>query len=123
MRYILLGLVLISCSNNDKLEQYRKIVNSAEVIEIIYNSSERTIQISDEQIGNFKNILLRNIKPEYQSKFMADVIINFYNNSEQIGFLTISRENSTVNYNSDDTNFGFDLTYGIGMYLNDLESK
>ena len=71
---------------------------------------------SSEHLQNLKNILQRNIKPEYQSKFVSNYKIEIYNLGQLSGVLLIGSEN--VNFINNKLAFGFKLTYGIGMSLN-----
>ena len=90
-------------------------------IEITFKDSERKVELDKRQVEIFKDIMRRNIEPEIQRKFIADIQIDLYENENRIGFLMITDNESKpfVNFGSDDLNFGFRLTYGIGQYLNE----
>ena len=61
----------------------------------------------------------RNIKPEYQRKFIAQQKIEIYKQGKLLGVLLISgtKEDPFVNFTNEKFGFGFKLTYGIGMSL------
>lgn len=81
--------------------------------------------IPTQQVENFKEILTRNVKPELQRKFINDVRVDFYKNSNRIAFLRITNGKASpfVNFNSDSLNFGFRLTYGLGMTIDDMNNR
>ena len=113
-------LTLTACSQT-KIDNYNSIIDQATRIEIKFKDSEKEIELDKNQVEIFKDILKRNIEPEIQRKFIADIQIDLYENESRIGFLMITHNESKpfVNFGSDDLNFGFELTYGIGQYLNE----
>ena len=118
--FILL-LTLIGCSEI-KIRQYNSIVDHADRIEIQFKNSDQKVVLDSDQIESFKSILKRNIEPELSAKFTADIRIDLYDGEDRIGFFLVS-ENATkpfVNFDSDDLNFSFRLTYGIGRYLAEI---
>lgn len=115
-------LILTACSQ-PKIDKYNSIIDRTTRIEITFKDSERKVELDKKQVEIFKDILKRNIEPEIQRKFIADTQIDLYKNDSRIGFLMIT-DNTTkpfVSFGSDDLNFGFQLTYGIGQYLNEKE--
>lgn len=113
-------LTLTACSQ-PKIDKYNSIIDRVTKIEITFKDSERKVELDKKQVEIFKDILKRNIEPEIQRKFIADIQIDLYENENRIGFLMITDNESKpfVNFGSDDLNFGFVLTYGIGQYLNE----
>ena len=117
-----IGLLLLSsCSRDKQLDDYTQIVDSADKI-VFYERHADTFSItmsldSLEHLQNLKNILKRNIKPEYQRKFIAQRKIEIYKHQKLLGVLLISgtNEDPFVNFTNDTFGFGFKLTYGIGM--------
>ncbi|MFI5406331.1 MAG: hypothetical protein ACHQ1D_07435 [Nitrososphaerales archaeon] len=117
-----IGLLLVfSCSRDKQLDDYTQIVDSADKI-VFYERHADTFSItmsvdSLEHLQNLKNILKRNIKPEYQRKFIAQRKIEIYKHQKLLGVLLISgtNEDPFVNFTNDTFGFGFKLTYGIGM--------
>ena len=117
-----LGLLLLfSCSRDNRLNDYSKIVDSADKI-VFYARQADTFAIaysadSLEHLQSVKNILKRNIKPEDQRKFIAHQKIEIYKQQKLLGVLLISgiNEDPFVNFTSDRFGFGFKMTYGIGM--------
>jgi len=113
-------LSLTACSQ-PKIDKYNSIIDRTTRIEITFKDSARKVEFDKKQVEIFKDILKRNIEPEIQRKFIADAQIDLYEKDGRIGFLMIT-DNETkpfVNFGSDNLNFGFHLTYGIGMYLNE----
>ena len=117
---LLIITTLTACtqSNNDK---YNAIIDKANRIEINYKDSDKTVVLTLGQVKNLKAILKRNIKPDFQRKFVADIQVDIYENDSRIGFLMITDNDPKpfVNFGSDSLSFGFQLTYGLGMYLNE----
>ena len=126
MRYLIfsstLGLLLLfSCSRDKHLDDYSRIIDSADKI-VFYTRHADTFAIihsvdSLEHLQNLKDILKRNIKPEYQRKFIAKEKIEIYRHQKLLGVLLISglNEDPFVNFTNGKFGFGFKLTYGIGM--------
>lgn len=121
---ILISIALISCKDS-KLQQYERIVKEADRFEIYYKATGKTVSIPKEQIDNFKDILTRNVKPELQRKFINDVQVNISKNNKRTAFLRIANggTNPFANFSSDGLNFGFRLTYGIGMTIDNISSE
>jgi type III secretory pathway component EscR len=116
----LMFLTLTACSQ-PKVDEYNSIIDRVTKIEINFKNSERLIELDKNQVEVFKSILKRNIEPEIQRKFIANIQIDLFENESRIGFLMVT-ENETkpfVNFGSDGLNFGFQLTYGISQYLNE----
>lgn len=113
-------LSFTACSQS-KIDKYNSIIDRVTRIEIIFKDSERKVELDKKQVEIFKDILKRNIESEIQRKFIANIQIDLYENESRIGFLMITdnENNPFVNFGSDKLNFGFHLTYGIGMYLNE----
>jgi hypothetical protein len=116
-------LLLFSCSRDKRLDDYNKIVDSADKI-VFYARQADTFAIiktvdSLGYVQNLKNILKRNIKPDYQRKFIAQNKIEIYRHEKLLGVLLISgtKEDPFVNFTNEKFGFGFKLTYGIGMSL------
>jgi hypothetical protein len=114
---------LFSCSRDNRLADYNRIVDSGD--KIIYYTriadSFATTKIVDSvaHLQNLKSIFKRNIEPEYQRKFIAQHKIEIYKQGKLSGVLLLSgsKETPFVNFTCDKFGFGFKLTYGIGMSL------
>lgn len=120
IQILIIGLTITSCSET-KVNKYNSTIDRVTRIEIYFKSSDNTIELDNSQVQIVKDILKRNIKPEPQRKFISDIQIDLYESENLIGFLMVT-ENETqpfVNFGSDSLNFGFQLTYGIGQYLNE----
>ncbi len=117
---LIVFLILTACSKS-KIDKYNSIIEQTTRIEITFKDSERKINLDKKQVETLKEILKRNIEPKIQRKFIAQTQIDLFENNSHIGFLMISdKENiQFINFSSDNLNFGFQLTYGIGMYLNE----
>lgn len=122
LQILILSLTLTACAQV-KVTRYNSIVDQVTRVEIDFKNLDKRIKLDKIQVENFKAILKRNIEPEAQQKFVTDIQVDLYDNESRIGFLMIT-ENQTkafVNFGSDDLNFGFQLTYGIGQYLNEIK--
>ena len=117
---ILSLLAFVSCT---ELNQYQQIIAATNRIEISYRDSSKTIILTEQQTAAFKNILTRNVIPKLQRKFLYDVIIDLYKDTNRIGFIRIlnNPEHPFANFSSDSLSFGFDLPYGIGMFIGNLK--
>ena len=106
-----------------KIDKYISIIDRVTRVEINFKNTGKKIELDKNQVEIFKDILKRNIEPEIQRKFIADIQIDLYANENRIGFLTVTDKvtNPFVNFDSDDLNFGFQMTYEIGQYLNEKE--
>ena len=118
----ILFLALTACSDST-INKYNSIVDRVTSIEINFVKSNRTIELDKNQVEIFKDILKRNIEPKLQPEFIADIQIDLFENESLIGSLIITNSETKpfVNFDSGDLNFGFQLTYGIGQYLNEIE--
>ncbi len=118
VRFLLIIIVvaLTSCGKA-KLRNYESIVQTANRFEIVYASHSETV--SEQEVVHFKDILISDVKPEMKRKFITDVRVDIYKGYIRTGSLTMSlnRANGFVNFNSDSLNFGFPMTYRMGMYI------
>lgn len=116
-------LVLLSCKDQ-RLYQYEKMVDDAGKFEISYPNIPKIINIPKYRIESFKDVLKRNVKPELPRNIVEDVRVNIYKNNNRIGFLRITngKTNPFVNFNSNNLNFGFRLTYGLGMFIDNIHN-
>lgn len=123
--FIILILIAHTSCKNSKLQQYESIVKEADKFEIHYKTTGKTVSIPKEEINNFKDILTRNIKPELQHKFINDIQVDISKNNKRTAFLRIATggTNPFVNFNSNGLNFGFRLTYRIGMTIDDISNE
>ena len=117
---ILSLLFFVSCT---ELNQYQQIIAATNRIEISYRDSGKTIILTEQQTVAFKNILTRDVIPKLQRKFLYDVVIDLYKDSNRIGYIRIlnNPEHPFANFSSDSLGFGFDLPYGIGMFIGNLK--
>lgn len=111
---------MISCSDS-RISSYEKIINQTDKIQIHFKSSNKSVELNETQVENFKKILKQNVEPTNQKKIIADIQVDFYSDDKRIGFIMITdnSKNPFANFGSDKLSFGFKLTYGIGMFLND----
>ncbi len=114
---------LTSC--HGKLDQYQEIIDSIDRIDIHYRKIAKDMTLSSQQMSTFKQMLAGSIKPDLQKKFQSDAIVYLYVDDKRTAFLQVnlSAKDSFVNFHSDDLHFGFPLTYGLGMFLGELENK
>jgi hypothetical protein len=119
---ILILLSLFSCIDR-RISEYQTILSQVDNIQIEYKPLNKTAELNSGNVKMLKEILTRNIRPTIQRKFKSDTQVNLYSNGEKIGFLMINNDPDLpfVNFCSDKLNFGFQLTYGIGMYLDDIK--
>lgn len=117
----LTALVLFSCKNAN-LKVYKQIAQKADKFEIFYRIANTTVIIPDQEVAAFRNVLARNVEPEFQRKIVGDTRINFYKSGERIAYPLIhdDDENAFVNFSSNNVNFGFRLTYELGQTLSTL---
>ena len=110
----------VSCT---ELNQYQQTIAATNRIEISYRSSSKKIILTEQQTEAFKNILTRSVTPKLERKFLYDVIIDLYKDTNRIGFIRIlnNPEHPFANFSSDSLSFGFDLPYGIGMFIGNLK--
>jgi hypothetical protein len=109
---------LIGCDR--QLHIYYNIVDKVDRVVITYKKTGLKKILTNIEIETFKNHLKRNIQPELQRVFINDVLVELYSDSKRIAFLLIYqgvKDIGFVNFNSDNLNFGFRLTYGIGMFI------
>ena len=121
-KVIILILFFAASCNDTKLQNYTRIVNSADKFEVHFKNTSKIITIPDSLETNIKDIFTRNIKPELQRNFINDVSIQLYRGGIKIATLLITTNVTKpfVNFKSDSLNFGFPLTYGIGMTIYEL---
>jgi hypothetical protein len=119
---ILTLLFLFSCTDS-RTSDYETIINQVDNIKIEFKSLNKTVELNKEYIPMFKEILIRDIKPTVQQKFKSDTQVDLYSDGQKVGFLMINNnpDKPFVNFGSDKLNFGFGLTYGIGMYLDEIK--
>jgi hypothetical protein len=117
--FIFLITVVIAC--NDKIRRYKILIGEVDNAKVEYLKDGKVIELSSKETEGLKKVLLRNIKPELQRKFLSNFKIDIFNNGKRIGYFMISTgEKAFVNFNSDNLHFGFRLTYGIGMFLDQI---
>jgi hypothetical protein len=121
--YLLTGAVYIlffltACSDS-KLNRYEKLVESVDSVDIYFKDKDFKSSLKPAQVEIFKDILIRNIETKTQSKFRSDINIELFSQHKKVGSILIidSSTDPSANFVSDDLNFGFGLTYGIGTYL------
>lgn len=103
------------------LQQYKNIVNQADRFEVYFIGINKTIPIPASEIESFKDVITTNIKPEMQRTFIGDTRVDFFRGNQRIGYLIIQIGKGPVaNFNSDSLNFGFGLTYRMGMWLGNM---
>ncbi|HCQ29366.1 MAG TPA: hypothetical protein DIU39_03705 [Flavobacteriales bacterium] len=120
---IFISFLTLTACYQSKIDKYNSIIDRVTRVEINFKNTGKKIELDKNQVEIFKDILKRNIEPEIQRKFIADIQIDLYANENRIGFLTVTDKvtNPFVNFDSDDLNFGFQMTYEIGQYLNEKE--
>jgi hypothetical protein len=103
-----------------QLNQYYNIVDRVDKVIITYKKTDLKKVLTKVETETFKNYLKRNIKPELQREFTNDVLVELYVDTTRVAFLRIYlgiKSPGFVNFDSDNLNFGFPLTYGIGMFI------
>ena len=123
IRVLTMILVIILTGCNRQLQQYENLVDQINGVEVHYTRTDKVVRLSKQQTETFKDILTRNINPEMQRKFSNEVRVDLFKDSNRLAFLRIyeGSQQPFVNFNSDSLNFGFQSTYGIGMFVNELE--
>jgi hypothetical protein len=116
-------IILTSCNN--KVKRYKQLVQSSNRIEFYFKDNGKGIILSEQEREQFKNIVTTDITPEAQRKFATDININFYRDSNRIAFLGVASNPSIsfANFGSDSLNFGFRLTYRIGMFIDQFKEN
>jgi hypothetical protein len=120
---VLLLIVFASCNND--LKHYEKIIETTDRIEVHYKNDKDTIILTPQQTNDFKNIFTTDVIPKIQQKFLYDIAVDLYKDSSRIGFIMLSN-NSVLpfaNFSSDSLDFGFVLTYRMGMFFDNIKSK
>jgi hypothetical protein len=118
----LIGLIFIltinSCSKINSLETYNKIIDSADKIrqlEQVDNEWRVTREVAaKEDLQTLKDVLKRNIKLESKKELTPDNKFEIIKGDKVLGRVLILHP--FANFISDELEFGFRLTYGIGMY-------
>jgi len=121
IKALLIATLFTLTACNRIYDQYKTIINDVDRIDIHYKNTGRDIRLSTKDVVAFKKVLLRSIKPEMQKEFISDVTVDFYAHDKRIAYFQIYQAptNPFVNFNSENLNFGFQLTYGIGMFLDE----
>lgn len=123
MRFVIIITIaaLISCKDG-KHKRYEKFVQEADRFKVFYNATNKTVTVPEHSTENFKKILTRNVEPEMQRKFMADVRIDIFTGGKRTAFLMITNRgtNPFVNFGSNGMSFCFPLTYGMGQAVENL---
>lgn len=120
---ILVFLLIASCSNKNKLEQYENIIAQVDSIRIGYHDLNKTYVISEEpELSNLKDILTRNIeiKTPVQGSYQTE--ISLFKSRELVGKIFILKDNSQILFKAQTLNFSTGYTYGLGMYLSDIRN-
>lgn len=114
------ALGLLGCQDS-RLDKYERHVQEADGIEIYYKNINRTFTVAPQEMANFKNLLMRNVKPQDPKSFTDDIRIDLYRKGELTSFLLITMSHASPNcsFNSKDATFGFQLPYGIGMAISE----
>jgi hypothetical protein len=104
------------------MKLYERLINEVDSASIQYLKDGKAIYLSRQYTQSLKKVLTRHIKPEIQRKFISDARIELFRNKKRIAFLLIANDsqNGFANFNSDSLQFGFRLTYGIGMFINEI---
>jgi hypothetical protein len=117
---IVLSLAVLGFAGceNSKLQKYKSIVHRASRFEVQRTGFSQATVVPASEIDRFKDVLTSGIEPETQRYFTADTRIDFYFDDQRIGSLLIQNGKSPfANFNSDHLNFGFRLTYQMGMWI------
>jgi hypothetical protein len=123
--WVLFSLVVFSSCMDERKVHYYSTVDKVNRVTVEYINQDTIIELEKAQIDNFKEILKRNVQPEHQRKFQADIQVNLYDGKDKVGALLIYNDPDKpfVNFTSEELGFGFQLTYGIGQYLNEKEPQ
>lgn len=121
---LILLLLLVSCTTDKRLEDYKRIIDNCDEIKIYIvtnNLLTLTKEVKEkEELENLQDILKGNVKPEFQRKFKTDKRFEIIKEGKVVGQILIndSRKEPFANFSTDSLSFGFQLTYRIGMYFN-----
>ena len=118
----LLALTFLGCQDKE-VQQYTSIVNQADRFEVHFIDKDRAITIPVGEIESFKDVVTKDVEPEMQRVFISDTRIDFFRGNQRIGYLIVQNGKTPVaNFNSDSLNFGFGLTYRMGMWIVELKN-
>src|SRR3954467_9697876 len=96
--FIFLIMVVVAC--NDKIGRYKRIINQVDNAKVEYLKDGKVIELSSNETEGLKKVLLRNIKPEPQKKFLSNFKIDIFNNGKRVGyFMIFNGEKGFVNFN------------------------
>lgn len=121
LRFLIIITIIISSCSYTKLRKYESIVREADRFDIFYNGKNKTVTVPQKLINDFKDVLIRNINPEEIRKFYSNVTIDIYKNNQRTAFIVIANgKEPFANFNAEGAHFGFQLTYRIGMTIDNL---
>ena len=129
MKYVPVVLVILffSCSDNNYVEKYNRIVDESDAIAIYTKKDESFNMVkeinAENELTTFKYILKRDVKSNSQRKFVTKTKIELKQNGKLSGtlFINDSEDHAYANFNTNDFDFGFELPYGIAVYVSDLQ--
>ena|SRR6218665_116640 len=118
----ILLILLYGCSNRKQWASYTDSVNQADSISITYKDPELVIALSPEEREVFKEVATQNTKVEYIRKFLSNIQVDLYTGSQRLGYYRIKydADGGFVNFHSDGRSFGFQMTYGLGRFLDEI---
>lgn len=120
---IMVSLLALSCLGcmDKTVDRYKGIVNRTDRIEVNFKDLNKSIVIPTAKIERIKDVFTKEIKPEMQRVFIGDTWINLFHGNRKIGSLLIQNGKAPfANFHSDSLNFGFSLTYRMGMWVSEL---
>ena len=90
---------------------------------VIKNSHKEMIILIGDTLNKYKTVLTRAVQPEGQKPIRNDFSIELYNRNHKIGDLSIQLDHLIpfANFNSGKLKFGFRVSYGLGMSLDELQ--
>jgi len=82
------------------------------------------IAIPSGDTAGFEELITTGIKPDIQKKFISNTRIDLFRDSQRIGYIMIQNgKTPAANFNSQNLNFGFRLTYRLGMWISEMSDS
>jgi len=121
--YIVIILSLYSCTEN-RLNVYNETVDGADRIVINFaGQKDSIIRDTGKLLLNLKGILKRGVKPTAVKETKPACQLYLYKEGRRTGLLSVSEKWDYVIVDLGEVNFGFPMTYGIGMALGDMAPR
>ena len=125
VRQVIASLLALSClgCQDRTVDRYEGIVNRADRIEVNFKEINKSIILPAAQTERFKDVIIKDIKPELQRVFIGDTWIFLFHGNQRIGSLLVQNGKTPfANFDSDSLSFGFSLTYRMGMWIGEMKN-